>query len=268
MQLLRDLGAAISPFNAFLIAQGIETLSLRDRAARRERRRRSPRGSRPATTSVGRTTPGLESSPWHAAQLKYAPTRRRRGARVRARGRDRGRSGVRVGARAALERRQHRRRALARHPPGVDDAQPADARGAAARPASRPAWSASRWASSTSTTSWLTWTRASAPPRVPDRMSTTPPTPSSSVDGTGGPAACPTDRPRPPARWRARPGRAGRRCRRARVARRRPGGRRQFADLGPFELESGGRLPAVRLAYETWGELNEDGTTRSSSCTR
>ena len=29
VQLLRDLGAAISPFNAFLLAQGIETLSLR-----------------------------------------------------------------------------------------------------------------------------------------------------------------------------------------------------------------------------------------------
>ena len=29
MQLLRDIGAAISPFNAFLIAQGLETLSLR-----------------------------------------------------------------------------------------------------------------------------------------------------------------------------------------------------------------------------------------------
>uniref|UniRef100_UPI0026C74659 homoserine O-acetyltransferase MetX n=1 Tax=Cellulomonas rhizosphaerae TaxID=2293719 RepID=UPI0026C74659 len=37
-------------------------------------------------------------------------------------------------------------------------------------------------------------------------------------------------------------------------------GRRQFADLGPFALESGGRLPAVRLAYETWGTLNEDGS--------
>ena len=39
-----------------------------------------------------------------------------------------------------------------------------------------------------------------------------------------------------------------------------PVGRRQFADLGPFTLESGGRLPAVRLAYETWGELNADGS--------
>ncbi|MGY4544396.1 O-acetylhomoserine/O-acetylserine sulfhydrylase-like pyridoxal-dependent enzyme [Arthrobacter sp. UYNi723] len=29
VQLLRDLGSAVSPFNAFLIAQGLETLSLR-----------------------------------------------------------------------------------------------------------------------------------------------------------------------------------------------------------------------------------------------
>lgn len=33
-------------------------------------------------------------------------------------------------------------------------------------------------------------------------------------------------------------------------------GARRFADLGPLELEAGGRLPQVRLAYETWGELN------------
>lgn len=37
-------------------------------------------------------------------------------------------------------------------------------------------------------------------------------------------------------------------------------GRRRFADLGPLKLESGGRLPTVRLAYETWGELDEDGS--------
>ena len=36
-------------------------------------------------------------------------------------------------------------------------------------------------------------------------------------------------------------------------------GRRQFADLGPLELEAGGRLPTVRLAYETWGTLNAAG---------
>lgn len=36
-------------------------------------------------------------------------------------------------------------------------------------------------------------------------------------------------------------------------------GRRKFVDLGPVELEAGGRLPAVRLAYETWGTLSPSG---------
>ncbi|MFH5821944.1 homoserine O-acetyltransferase [Georgenia sp. AZ-5] len=36
-------------------------------------------------------------------------------------------------------------------------------------------------------------------------------------------------------------------------------GFRQFVDVGALPLEAGGRLPAVRLAYETWGELNEAG---------
>ncbi|MBU4336997.1 MAG: homoserine O-acetyltransferase [Actinobacteria bacterium] len=35
-------------------------------------------------------------------------------------------------------------------------------------------------------------------------------------------------------------------------------GRRQFLDLGTLELESGERLPAARLAYETWGTLSAD----------
>jgi homoserine O-acetyltransferase len=36
-------------------------------------------------------------------------------------------------------------------------------------------------------------------------------------------------------------------------------GSRLFADIGPLELEAGGRLPQVRLAYETWGTLNAAG---------
>jgi homoserine O-acetyltransferase len=39
----------------------------------------------------------------------------------------------------------------------------------------------------------------------------------------------------------------------------RPGddpGRRQFAAVGPLDLETGGRLPEVDVAYETWGTLN------------
>ncbi|MEH3079193.1 MAG: homoserine O-acetyltransferase [Quadrisphaera sp.] len=35
-----------------------------------------------------------------------------------------------------------------------------------------------------------------------------------------------------------------------------PVGDRLFADLGPLALEGGGSLPAVRLAYETWGRLS------------
>lgn len=35
-----------------------------------------------------------------------------------------------------------------------------------------------------------------------------------------------------------------------------PVGDRRFMDLGAVELERGGVLPAVTLAYETWGELN------------
>lgn len=38
-----------------------------------------------------------------------------------------------------------------------------------------------------------------------------------------------------------------------------PVGDRRFADLGDLELEAGGTLPRVRLAYETWGTLNAAG---------
>lgn len=39
-----------------------------------------------------------------------------------------------------------------------------------------------------------------------------------------------------------------------------PVGRRQFVDVGPMDLETGGHLPAVRVAYETWGTLAADGS--------
>lgn len=37
-----------------------------------------------------------------------------------------------------------------------------------------------------------------------------------------------------------------------------PPGNRQFANLGQMQLEGGALLPGVRLAYETWGQLNSD----------
>jgi len=72
VQLLRDLGSAISPFNAFLIAQGIETLSLRvERHVENAQKVAEWLEARDDVNFVHYA--GLESSPWHAAQLKYAP---------------------------------------------------------------------------------------------------------------------------------------------------------------------------------------------------
>jgi O-acetylhomoserine (thiol)-lyase len=72
VQLLRDLGAAISPFNAWLIAQGIETLSLRvERHVANAQQVARWLEARDDVTRVHYS--GLESSPWHANQLKYAP---------------------------------------------------------------------------------------------------------------------------------------------------------------------------------------------------
>jgi O-acetylhomoserine (thiol)-lyase len=72
VQLLRDLGSAISPFNAFLIAQGIETLSLRiERHVANAQRVAEWLEARDDVRHVNYA--GLASSPWHANQLKYAP---------------------------------------------------------------------------------------------------------------------------------------------------------------------------------------------------
>lgn len=43
-------------------------------------------------------------------------------------------------------------------------------------------------------------------------------------------------------------------------------GNRRFVDIGALHLEAGGRLPHVRLAYETWGELNAAGDNALLIC--
>lgn len=71
-QLLRDLGAAIAPFNAFLIEQGIETLSLRmQRHVSNATAVAQWLESRDDVVSVSYA--GLESSPWFATAQRYAP---------------------------------------------------------------------------------------------------------------------------------------------------------------------------------------------------
>ncbi|WP_024441980.1 MULTISPECIES: bifunctional o-acetylhomoserine/o-acetylserine sulfhydrylase [unclassified Mycobacterium] len=72
VQLLRDLGSAVSPFNAFLIAQGLETLSLRvERHVANAQRVAEFLESRDDVLSVNYA--GLSSSPWHARAQQLAP---------------------------------------------------------------------------------------------------------------------------------------------------------------------------------------------------
>ena len=72
VQLLRDLGAAIAPFNAFLLAQGIETLSLRvERHVQNAQRVAEWLEQRDEVVSVNYA--GLPSSPWHERAATYAP---------------------------------------------------------------------------------------------------------------------------------------------------------------------------------------------------
>jgi O-acetylhomoserine (thiol)-lyase len=72
VQLLRDLGPAISPFNAWLVVQGIETLSLRmERHVANAQRVAEFLEAHDEVESVHYA--GLPSSPWHAAQQRYAP---------------------------------------------------------------------------------------------------------------------------------------------------------------------------------------------------
>lgn len=68
----RDLGFAVSPFNAFLIEQGIQTLSLRiERHVANALAVAQYLEAHPQVLSVSYA--GLESSPHHDLQRKYAP---------------------------------------------------------------------------------------------------------------------------------------------------------------------------------------------------
>ncbi|KHJ71465.1 MULTISPECIES: bifunctional o-acetylhomoserine/o-acetylserine sulfhydrylase [Rhodococcus] len=72
VQLLRDMGAAVSPFNAFLISQGIETLSLRiERHVENAQKVAEFLEGRPEVTSVAYA--GLKSSPWYDRAQQLTP---------------------------------------------------------------------------------------------------------------------------------------------------------------------------------------------------
>jgi O-acetylhomoserine (thiol)-lyase len=72
LTLLRDTGAAVSPFNAWLLAQGLETLSLRiERHVANAKAVADFLAAHPQVEKVNYA--GLASSPWHALAQKYAP---------------------------------------------------------------------------------------------------------------------------------------------------------------------------------------------------
>jgi O-acetylhomoserine (thiol)-lyase len=70
--LLRDLGNAVAPFNAFLFLQGIETLSLRlERHSHNALAVANWLEGRPDVSRV--IYPGLASSPWYSKAQRYLP---------------------------------------------------------------------------------------------------------------------------------------------------------------------------------------------------
>ena len=72
LQLLRDIGAAVSPFNAWLLAQGLETLSLR--MARHLENAKMIAEWLETHEDVEKVNyASLASSPWHSLANKYSP---------------------------------------------------------------------------------------------------------------------------------------------------------------------------------------------------
>ncbi len=72
VQVLRDIGACQSPFNSFLLLQGLETLSLRmERHVKNAQRVAEHLSGHPAVSWV--TYPGLANHPDYTAAQKYLP---------------------------------------------------------------------------------------------------------------------------------------------------------------------------------------------------
>lgn len=72
LQLLRDIGAAVAPFNAWLLAQGLETLSLRiERHLENAKAVAEWLSNHPSVEKVNYAS--LSNSPWNKLAKKYAP---------------------------------------------------------------------------------------------------------------------------------------------------------------------------------------------------
>ena len=127
---LRDLGAALSPFNAFLFLQGLETLSLRmDRHVSNALAVASFLESHELASNV--TYAGLPSSRYRPLVEKYLPRGAGRGVLVRLRRRPGRRPGPHQGHVAVVPPGQRGRREEPGHPPRQHDAPAAQRRRAA-----------------------------------------------------------------------------------------------------------------------------------------
>ena len=164
VQLLRDLGSAVSPFNAFLIAQGLETLSLRmERHVANATRWRS--GSRRSDDVESVAYAGLPSSPWYERGRKYGPKGTGAIVAFEIKG------GIEAGKRFVdgLELHSHVAnigdvRSLVIHPASTTHSQLSAEQQAAA--GVTPDWSACPWASRTSMTSSPIWRPVSGRPKA------------------------------------------------------------------------------------------------------
>ena len=146
---LRDLGGALSPFNAFLFLQGLETLSLRmDRHVANALAVAEFLEGHELATNV--TYPGPAGQPVRAAGREVPAARGGRGVLLRLRRRARGRAGPDPRRDPVVPPGQRRRRQEPDHPPGQHHPPPAERRRARRRPASVRARCGCRSASSRS----------------------------------------------------------------------------------------------------------------------
>ena len=125
VKLLRDIGAAISPFNAFQLLQGLETVPLPFASIMKMRSRSRTSLKVAAMFRRSSSRPADGGAP--PSRRRLSQRRLRRPCRFRAQGRHRGRAQVHRLARASLPCRQHRRRSLARHSSRFDHAPAIDA---------------------------------------------------------------------------------------------------------------------------------------------
>ena len=129
--LLRDIGAALSPFNAFLFLQGLETLPLRQKqhSANALEIARWLK-THPLVNWV--TYPGLPDDPNYKIASQVPQARLRRPGRLRHQGRPGSGQEVHQLGQAAFAPRQYRRRQVAGHSSGLNHA-PATHAGRAGR---------------------------------------------------------------------------------------------------------------------------------------